>query len=65
MNLMRNEQIEMNFGDRKPACDATRHQRRRVRTQWWFQQMRLAVDRAVDWSPAPPARPEQTYIPLR
>jgi hypothetical protein len=61
---MRNEQIELDLGERKPACVVDRHKRRRVRTQWWFQQMRLAVDRAVDWRPTPPARPEQTYIPL-
>jgi hypothetical protein len=25
--------------------------------------MREVVDRAVDWQPAPPARPEQIYFP--
>ncbi|HAM71459.1 MAG TPA: hypothetical protein DCM86_07445 [Verrucomicrobiales bacterium] len=63
---MRNEQIELNFQqERARVCNASRHQRRRGRAQWWFQQMRLAVDRAVDWTPAPVARPEQTYMPLR
>ena len=42
-----------------------RRQTLRSRAAWWFQQMRRAVDGAVEWRPAPPARPEQTTLDLR
>ena len=32
-------------------------------SRWWFRQMHQIVDRAFDWQPAPPARPEQTWLP--
>jgi hypothetical protein len=38
---------------------------RRVRptgANWWFVQMRNAVNRAFDWSAVPAARPVQTYL---
>jgi hypothetical protein len=38
--------------------------RRRARARWWFEQMHAVVDRALDWSAAPPARPEQTCLSL-
>ena len=41
-----------------------RHQIARSRAAWWFGQMRKAVNAAVEWKPAPLARPEQTYITL-
>jgi hypothetical protein len=31
-------------------------------SRWWFHQMRQIVDRAFDWQPAPPPRPEQTWL---
>ena len=40
-----------------------RPQRRLSRANWWFQQMREVVDKAADWRPSPPARPEQIYFP--
>ena len=50
--------FEKKFNCRRPG------QQRRRRAQWWFQQMRVLVDSAVEWTPAPPARPEQTYFTL-
>src|SRR5687767_2236975 len=41
-----------------------RHQVARSRAAWWFGQMRKVVNAAVEWNPAPTARPEQTYITL-
>lgn len=32
------------------------------RAQWWFGQMRRVVDHAINWQPAPPARPEQSWF---
>ena len=37
----------------------------RSRANWWFQQMRRAVNSAVEWRPSPPARPEQRTLDLR
>jgi hypothetical protein len=54
-------QLEMSFGE--PGRFATRRQRRLSRAQWWFDRMRKAVDRALDWQPAPPPRPEQIWLP--
>jgi hypothetical protein len=58
-------QMEMGFAARKArrAAQASNRQRRAQRAQWWFQQMRRVVDRAIDWQ-APPARPEQEYLTL-
>jgi len=58
-----NEQMELGFGRARICPSAKRPQRRLSRANWWFQQMREVVDRAVDWQPVPPARPEQTYFP--
>jgi hypothetical protein len=55
---MYDAQLEMSFGSQS-ACLAQRP-RRPNRAQWWFQRMRQIVDRAID--PAPPARPEQTWL---
>ena len=35
-----------------------------ARARWWFEQMHRVVDRACDWQPAPPARPDQSYLAL-
>jgi hypothetical protein len=58
-----NEQMELEMGKAQTCRSVKRPQRRLSRANWWFQQMREVVDRAVDWQPAPPARPEQIYFP--
>jgi hypothetical protein len=58
-----NEQMELEIGKARACRSAKRPQRRLSRANWWFQQMREVVERAVDWQPAPPARPEQIYFP--
>jgi hypothetical protein len=58
-----NEQMELVLGKAKACHSARRTQRRMSRANWWFQQMREVVDKAVDWQPARPARPEQIYFP--
>jgi hypothetical protein len=42
-----------------------RRQMLRSRATWWFQQMRRAVDSAIEWRPATPPRPEQSTLDLR
>jgi hypothetical protein len=60
-------QMEMGFAGRRSrgrAAAWNRRQRRARRAQWWFQQMRQAVDQAMDWRSTPPARHEQVYLTL-
>jgi hypothetical protein len=55
-------QLELSFA--ASACPAAAGRPRRLsRANWWFQRMRQLVDRATDWQPALPARPEQTWFP--
>lgn len=35
-----------------------------LRAEWWFDRMRRTVAEAIDWSPHPPARPEQVPLAL-
>jgi len=58
-----NEQMELVLGKATTCLSAKRSQRRLSRANWWFDHMREVVDRAIDWRPAPPARPEQIYFP--
>jgi hypothetical protein len=53
-------QIEMSFGNGNRRIN--RRRRRLSRAQWWFQRMRQVVDRAIDWQPVPPPRPEQIWL---
>lgn len=60
-------QLDLSFSG-TPACERPTWRRRqmlRSRATWWFQQMRRAVDSAVEWRPAPPPRPEQGTLDLR
>jgi hypothetical protein len=61
--IMTNQsQLELGF-DASCGWQPARHQPRRLtRAQWWFAQMRQIVDRALDWQPTPPPRPEQTWF---
>ncbi len=53
-------QMELTLAAPAPAFRrAIRRQRRLPSAHWWFDQMRKAVDEAIDWQPAPSARPEQ------
>lgn len=62
--LVKRQQLEIRFGNRK-VCNCRRPvSPRRRRAQWWFQQMRVLVDNAMEWRPASQPRPEQTYLAL-
>lgn len=60
---MTNQQMELGFGNARVCPSANRRQRKSSRASWWFERMREAVDRAFDWQPAPPPRPEQIWFP--
>jgi hypothetical protein len=56
-------QLELGLNKNRVAVKNT--PKRRISTAaWWFNQMRLVVDAAFDWSNTPPARPEQTWLHL-
>ncbi len=55
-------QLEMSFG--QAVQISARRQRRQTRAHLWFQRMRQIVDRATDWQPCPPPRPEQIWFPV-
>ncbi|MFM8469617.1 MAG: hypothetical protein ACKODH_06560 [Limisphaerales bacterium] len=58
-------QMELTLAKATPAFRrAARRQRRLPSAHWWFDQMRKAVDEAMEWQPAPPVRPEQTHLLL-
>src|SRR5688572_3272371 len=60
-------QLDLGFNG-APACERPAWSRRQIlrsRASWWFQQMRRAVDSAVEWRPSPPVRPEQRTLDLR
>ena len=59
------EQMELTFKQAAEYKAAVKRQRRVSRAQWWFERMRQAVDRALDWQPEMPAKPEQTWLAYR
>jgi hypothetical protein len=64
MNTMTDTQLELSLdASRAPQSLRTNHPPSPFTSRWWFQQMRQMVDRAFDWQPAPPPRPEQTWLP--
>jgi hypothetical protein len=59
---MIDSQMELGFGDAGRASRANQRQKRQSRAAWWFARMRKVVDKALDWQPTPPARPEQIWL---
>lgn len=56
------QQLEITFAGQRPQRAPDHRQERRGRARWWFAHMHQIVDRAVNWKPAPPARPQQLYL---
>jgi hypothetical protein len=61
---MNTQQIEMSFGTGLAGRKIAPQCQRRSRARWWFGQMRLVVESAVDWKSVPPPPPEQTRLGL-
>ena len=61
---MNKKQMEMGLATTAKANCRRRSQQRQKRAQWWFHQMRMVVNSAIDWQPVPPARPEQPDLAL-
>lgn len=62
--MISRQQMEMSFDGHVSFVPAVRRSSRFNRARWWFNQMHALVDQAIDWKPAPPARPEQIYLTL-
>jgi len=59
---MMNQQMEISFENVRVCRSANRRQRRLSRANWWFDRMRKVVDKAMDWQPSSPPRPEQIWF---
>jgi len=59
-NTTANRQLELGF--HQPRLRVIVRRKETVRAQWWFTQMRRAVDSAVAWRPEPAVRPEQIQL---
>jgi hypothetical protein len=64
MKLNRIDQMELGLNGKRARRGRQIRPNRRQRAQWWFARMRQVVDTAMEWRPAPPARPEQVYMEL-
>ncbi len=58
-------QLELTFDQNRSFRSRSHRQRRIRRAQWWFEQMRQVVDRALDRRPGPIPPPEQIYMTLQ
>jgi hypothetical protein len=63
MNLNPPPQLELELAEIQPTGVIPHRPARANRALWWFDRMRQIVDRAMDWPPAPPCRPEQIWFP--
>ncbi len=48
---MNTNQMELSLKSKQMRATARQKQRRQQRAQWWFAQMRRAVDSALEWKP--------------
>jgi hypothetical protein len=55
-------QLEFSLDRRAGHQPARRAPQRISRAEWWFRQMRRAVNEALDWSATPPAPAEQPWL---
>lgn len=56
-------QLELGLPGREPGSAPPPCGKKLARAQWWFDQMHRAVQHALDWRAAPPARSEQIWLP--
>jgi hypothetical protein len=64
MNANRIDQMELRLEAKTRRFARQAAQRRQQRAQWWFGQMRRTVNAAMEWRPAPPARPARDCLEL-
>jgi hypothetical protein len=60
---MNNAQLELSLGcHRATQLPRSNRQPSAFTSRWWFERMRQIADRAFDWQPTPPPRPEQIWF---
>jgi len=59
-NVTNNKQLELGFSQNVLRISVRR--KRSLRAQWWFAQMRKAVDSAIEWRPYLPSERKQLQI---
>lgn len=67
MFMKTNDQMEMSL-EAKTTCPRRpfKSRERRQRAQWWFNQMRMVVDAAIDWkTTTPTSTAEQISMSLK
>ena len=57
------QQMELGFSGTNRCPRVAFRERRHNRANWWFNQMRQVVERAVDWEPTPRFQPDQAWLP--
>jgi hypothetical protein len=62
MNMTNQDQLELGLASVNRSARAARREQRLTRANWWFDQMRQAVDRAFDWEAEPSGQPEQILL---
>ena len=55
-NNVRIEQMELSLGRSVGPRSRRGRAHRLMGAQWWFAQMRAAIERATDWQNSPPSR---------
>ena len=60
--MMNQKQMELGLAGANKCPRTVQRQRRLNRANWWFDQMRQVVDRAIDWEPDPRFQPEQIWL---
>ena len=64
MNTNQVRQMELSLSAKSHRLARQARRQRRERAQWWFAQMRRAVNAAMEWSPESQGRPAQVYLAL-
>jgi hypothetical protein len=59
-NTTAHQQLELGFS--QPLLRVIVRRKETTRAQWWFSQMRRAVDAALVWRPEPGGRPQQIQL---
>ena len=60
--MINQQQLELSLAGANRCPGVVRRERRLNRADWWFDQMRQVVDRAMDWEPTPRFQPEQIWL---
>jgi hypothetical protein len=60
--MINQQQLELSLAGAIRCSREVRRERCLKSAGWWFNQMRQAVDRALDWEPVSRFQPEQIWL---